>query len=119
MAEINSPRFKDGIMAALGKHDVHVITNPNIDRDNENLIRRDILGLTRGYGFNRDLFEQFPSDVQWYLAVIGKQELSKVEYINYSYWNELSDATRLPSCVAIRRARTDHGLFYRVGLDSR
>lgn len=97
MAEIDSPRFKDRIMTAIGMHAAIVITNPNLDREDENQIRRDTLGQTRGYGFGRDLFERFPDDVRWYRAVIGKYELSQVMYINYSYWNELSNGTRLPS----------------------
>jgi hypothetical protein len=110
LAEIDSPRFRDGIIAALGSHAESVITNPDVDREDENQIRREILGLTRGYGCNQDLFERFPDDVQWYRVVMSKPELSRVEYIHYSYWNELSNGTRLPS-RASKMIRDDTEIF--------
>ncbi|MGE7823287.1 hypothetical protein [Paenibacillus sp. NPDC093718] len=62
----------------------------------ENQLRRDILGKTRGFGCNTDLFENFPTEVKWYKAGFQKEDLSEVMYINYSYWNELSSRIRLP-----------------------
>ena len=56
-----------------------------------------MLGEVRGFGKNKDYFEDFPDDFKWFRAVIKKQELKKVRYINYSYWNDLSTKTRLPS----------------------
>lgn len=95
-AEFNSDRFKNGIIDALGGHDSSLITKPNLNDQTENQLRRDILGQTRGFGYNTDLFENFPAKVKWYRAVFNKQDLSDVMYINYSYWNELSNDTRLP-----------------------
>lgn len=94
--EFNSERFKVGIIEALGDHDSSLITKPNLNDQTENQLRRDILGQTRGFGCNTDLFENFPAEVKWYKAVFQKQDLSEVMYINYSYWNELSSGTRLP-----------------------
>ncbi|MGI6705582.1 MAG: hypothetical protein ACOX6S_04760 [Clostridia bacterium] len=95
-AEINSPRFRDEIIAALNGIDDKLITQPNLHSDMENRLRKEILGKVRGYGQNRDLFENFPSDVTWYRANIHKAELHNVMYIDYSYWNALSNNTRLP-----------------------
>lgn len=95
-AEFNSDRFKNGIIHALGDHESSLITKPNLNDKTENQIRRDILGQTRGFGCNTDLFENFPIEVKWYKAVFQKQDLSDVMYINYSYWNEISSGTRLP-----------------------
>jgi hypothetical protein len=36
----------------------------------------------------------------WYRAVISKEEIARVRYIVYSYWNELSGGSRLPSDAA-------------------
>ncbi|MGC6588437.1 hypothetical protein ACPV3A_26275 [Paenibacillus sp. Dod16] len=95
-AEVNSDRFKEGILNALGDHDVNLLIKPNLNDQAENQIRRDILGQTRGFGRNTDLFENFPTEVKWYKAFFEKQDLNEVMYINYSYWNELSSNTRLP-----------------------
>ncbi|WP_339272580.1 hypothetical protein NYE54_14245 [Paenibacillus sp. FSL K6-1330] len=96
LAEINSDRFKEGILNALRDHDLNLLIKPNLNDQTENKIRRDILGQTRGYGRNTDLFENFPKEVKWYKALFKKQDLKEVMYINYSYWNELSSNTRLP-----------------------
>lgn len=95
-AEVNSDRFKEGILNALGDHDLNLLIKPNLNDQAENQIRRDILGETRGFGRNSDLFENFPTEVKWYEAFFEKQDLNEVMYINYSYWNELSSNTRLP-----------------------
>ncbi len=49
---------------------------------------------------NKDLFEDFPSDMQWYRYSLTRDELGKIKYIDYSYWNKLSDGTRLPRVAA-------------------
>lgn len=95
-AEINSDRFNEEILHALGDHDLNLLIKPNLNDQAENQIRRDILGQTRGFGRNTDLFENFPTEVKWYRALFDRQDLNKVMYINYSYWNELSSNTRLP-----------------------
>lgn len=95
-AEFYSNRFKNGIVEALGDYDSDLITKPNLKNQIDNQLRRDILGQTRGFGRNTDLFENFPTEVKWHKAVFQKQDLSEVMYINYSYWNELSGGTRLP-----------------------
>ncbi|MBU5345839.1 hypothetical protein [Paenibacillus lautus] len=95
-AEVNSDRFKEGILHALGDHDLNLLIKPNLNDQAENQIRRDILGQTRGFGRNTDMFENFPTEVKWYKAFFEKQDLNEVMYINYSYWNELSNNTRLP-----------------------
>lgn len=47
-AEVNSDRFKEGILHALGEHDLNLLIKPNLNDQAENQIRRDILGQTRG-----------------------------------------------------------------------
>lgn len=100
LAEINSVRFKDGILHALGDRDLNVILEPNLNDPGDNQIRREILSQTRGFGLNTDLFENFPVKVIWYKAIFQKKDLNEVMYINYSYWNELSSDTRLPMQAA-------------------
>jgi len=96
-AEINSPRFRDRIITALDGMDAAIIVKPDLDNKVENHLRKSILGKTRGYGLNKDLFNKFPANVVWYRALINKDELSKVMYIDYSYWNVISSYTRLPT----------------------
>lgn len=99
-SEINSKRFGKRIIKALKKKSKSVITNPNPKNKKENRFRRNLFGQVRGFGRNKDLFENFPKDIKWFKAIIEKQELKRVKYINYSYWNELSNKTRLSSQAA-------------------
>lgn len=95
-AEINSGRFRESIVVALQGQDETILHQPDLSHNKENDIRRQVLAETRGFGQNKELFEDFPDDVDWYKAVIEKKELDQVMYIDYSYWNELSNHTRLP-----------------------
>lgn len=96
--EINSKRFGKKILRILDQDNrVHsVILNPNFNNEQDNLYRRILLGKTRGYGKNREMFQNFPKDVIWSRALFHKRDLAKVKYINYSYWKEISNNTRLP-----------------------
>ncbi len=51
---------------------------------------------------NGGVFENFPKDVAWARFALSSRELMQVRYVNYSYWNELSGSSRLPSDAAIR-----------------
>src|SRR5271157_463585 len=95
-AEINSKRFGKRIIKALNTKPKTIITKPNLKNKKENQFRRTLLGKVRGFGRNKNLFEDFPKDIRWFRANITKDELKKVKYINYSYWNELSNKTRSP-----------------------
>jgi len=58
--------------------------------------------VTRGYGENRELFEGFPQNVEWFKAWLSPRDLAAVRYIEYSYWNELSAGSRRPADAARR-----------------
>ena len=92
-AEINSTRFGKDIIDALKrkKKSKDIVTNPDLSNNSENQLREELLREVR-----EEFFENFPDDIKWYKAIIQKQELKKVKYIDYSYWNELSDKTRSP-----------------------
>lgn len=96
IAEINSKRFGALIKNAMGNEDATIVTNPNINNNQENHYRRSLLGEVRGFGKNEDLFENFPSEVSWNRAIFTKEDLQAVMYIDYSYWNQLSNNTRYP-----------------------
>jgi len=95
-AELNSNRFRDRVLSTLDGLDIGIINKPDLSDATENQIRKKVLGEFRGYGLNKGLFENFPVDIVWYKASFEKNELYNVMYIDYSYWNELSNNTRLP-----------------------
>ena len=102
LGEMGSERFGAGIRTALdaaGQTET-LITATDLSDADQNRARRAILAKTRGYGENRDVFENFPARVRWVRAMLAPGELARVRYIDYSYWNELSGGSRLPSDAA-------------------
>jgi len=96
--EYPSPRTHQQILLALQREGLpaSIIEQPNLRDGQENAQRRSVLGAYRGYGQNTDYFEGFPPDVQWERAMLSKQELEQIKYIEYDYWVELSKRSRLP-----------------------
>jgi len=99
--EIESVRYRDKIETILTEMRVSrdIITNGNITDDTENTIRAVILGKFRGYP-NEDMFESFPKNIKWMWTEFDRDDMPKIKYIIYSYWNELSDYTGAPLTAA-------------------
>ncbi len=97
MQQMESFRFADEmqqIMENLGV-DRKIIDNPNFKDQNENKLR---LKLRQSFGGSDDdghLFDNFPKNISWKKAKLTKKDLMKVKYIDYDYWIELSNGTRL------------------------
>ncbi len=113
--EYPSPRTHQQILQVLQREGwpPGIIEQPNLRDEQENVRRRSILGAYRGYGQNPDYFEGlpldveylgyfegFPPDVQWERAMLSRQELERVKYIEYDYWVQLSRGSRLPRDAA-------------------
>jgi len=96
-AEITSPRFSGKLaeaMEAAGAREVQ-IAQPDTTNDSDNEVRAQVLGYYRGYRHNRWLFGGFPDNLHWYKARLPREEIGDLRYVDYSYWNELTDNTHL------------------------
>jgi hypothetical protein len=107
-AEITFERFGQQILMQL-KHDnkeISIVNAPDLSSEADNAYRRHLLASYRAY-----VFDDLPRHTAWYCAALGRDEVTKIRYIDYSYWNELSDNTRLPSVAAkaIRAGREFYG----------
>ncbi len=102
MAEYHSDRFSENIKKVMKKRflDESIILSADLNNPNENIARKKLLGEFRGYGLNRQLFENFPNEIQWTLCNFVSYDLIKIRYIDYSYWNELSKGTHSPLIAA-------------------
>lgn len=92
-AEFTSPRFSGELKKAMhlvGASEA-LITDPDIMNDQDNELRAKVLGEYRGYRQNRELFEGFPDNLNWYEAELTRDEIGDLHYVDYSYWNELSN----------------------------
>jgi len=107
-AESTAERFSEKLekaMVDLG-FDEEIITKADLQSNLQNVQRKKLLGVFRGYGEGRELFERFPTRfTEWSLCSFSASDLEKIRYIDYSYWNELSVGTRKPLAAAetIRR----------------
>ena len=100
--EYYSERFSEHIKKAMKELllDESIILSADLNNTNENIARKKLLGEFRGYGLNRELFENFPNEIQWNLCNFVSSDLNKIRYIDYSYWNELSKGTHSPLTAA-------------------
>ena len=96
--EMASERYTEKINSALKQFNLSesILQNGNISSEEENNHRKNVLGIFRGYNKNSGLFENFPSEIKWIWSKFSRQDLPKIKYINYSYWNELSCYTGSP-----------------------
>jgi len=102
--EIRSDRFSRTICDLLRQNGwpTSILEQPDLQSAEECSIRAKLLSEFRGYQRNDGMFEGFPNGVAWARFAISSLELMQVRYIDYSYWNELSGDSRLPSDAAIR-----------------
>lgn len=105
-SEISSQRFSNELIKVLTDFNVglDIISNPNLENNKENELRKNILAKFRGYGENRDLFENFPQISDYKLVQFDETDLKNISYINYSYWNELSNNTHSP-LIAVKNIK--------------
>jgi hypothetical protein len=95
--ELSSVRFRQKLELHIQqeKIDTRIIQEPDWRNASENVLRRKLLGAYRGYGQNRDYFPDFPAHVRWEWVGLSREELEQVRYINWEYWLDLTDGTRM------------------------
>jgi hypothetical protein len=102
--ELRSERFGPGIREAVASAgaDLRVVASPNLTDAAENAFRLRILDERRAYLCREGIFGGFPDDVRWRWVSLTPEELMSVQFIHYSYWNELSGGRHLPLDAARR-----------------
>lgn len=94
--EIDSDRWaRATIRALVDAGGLQLVRSPDLASGDENRARERALAASRGWR-DREVFEGFPKTVDWYYGVLPPALLSRVRFIEYSYWNELSGGSRLP-----------------------
>lgn len=100
--ELRSARFRERLAEILDQqgcpHDL--IESPDLGSPDENRRRAEVLGAWRGYRRGEDVFRYYPDDVVWARYALTPDELCRVRFMDYSYWNVLSSGTRLPTAAA-------------------
>ncbi len=95
--EINSKRFNEKLYKVLSKLELNVsiITSGDVLNSDENTLRKNIMKLYRGYP-DSELFNNFPKIDKWCFVKLSSEDIDNMYYINYDYWNELSNNTSKP-----------------------
>lgn len=97
--ELESERFGSGVRRALiDAGGIELVQSPDLECDEENAARERALSAVRGWR-DKEVFEGFPATVHWYHGVLEPDELERIRFIEYSYWNALSGGTRRPGDV--------------------
>jgi hypothetical protein len=100
--EINSIRFNKKIIKLLKKMNINerVVINYDLTNDEENKMRKRLLSQYRGYELDKDIFKNFPINIDWYWIELSVEDIFKIKYITYDYWIELSNGSRFAKdCV--------------------
>lgn len=105
-AEIASPRFGARVRARLATdgHDERMIIEADTADAAANAYRSSLLHGYRGIGGSAPLLEGLPESIEWHRASLPGGDLGAIRYMDYPYWNALSDGTRSP-LVAAQRIR--------------
>lgn len=95
--ELNSKRFNEDLNNAINELglDSNIILNGNINDDQENIDRLKIMKKFRGYP-DEELFERFSKIEEWKYLELNEKDIDNIYYIDYDYWNELSNGTSKP-----------------------
>jgi hypothetical protein len=103
-AELDSSRYREllrGFLARDGRDD-GVLRRPDLEDPEANGYRRGLLEEYRGYASREGLFGGFPQQVDWFRALLTRDEVLDVLFINWDWWLEISDGTRRPREAAGR-----------------
>lgn len=96
--EFESARFGEVLRQVLDffGFSYELISDGDFCDKKQNEDRLKVFKKFRGFP-DQNLFERFPKDIEWSFVQFSKADFFNCFYINYSYWNELSDFTSQPT----------------------
>lgn len=97
-SEISSARWRPRLIEIINelKCPVSLLEEPDFTRSEHNQLRSRVLARFRGYGEDRALFAPYPAGVDWQWVVLDRGDLSRLKYMEYDYWDTLSNGSRRP-----------------------
>ena len=103
-AELDSGRYGEKLRALLARdrRGLDVLRRPDFANVGENRYRRRLLDDHRAYERREGLFFGFPAEVDWSRALLDRDEVLDILYINWDWWLRISGGTRRPRDAARR-----------------
>jgi hypothetical protein len=103
-AELDSGRYGGKLRELLARDGRHeeVVRYPDLADFGANAYRRRLLDEHRFYERREGLFLDFPRSVDWFRAVLDRDEVLDILYIDWDWWLRLSGGTRRPRDAARR-----------------
>lgn len=100
-SEINSKRFGERLKKTLNELNISkdILLNGNLENKYENEQRKTIMEKFRGYP-TEDIFERFPKELKWFYVQFEEGDIDKIFYLNWEYWNEISNSTSKPTVAS-------------------
>ena len=95
--ELSSKRFNKELNHAILELNLStsIILDGDITNEDENRSRLNIMKVFRGYP-DKELFNNFPKIKEWKYIELCAEDINNIYYIDYDYWNELSNGTSKP-----------------------
>lgn len=95
--ELNSKRFNEELNHVILELNLStsIILDGDITNEDENRSRLNIMKVFRGYP-DKELFNNFPKIKEWKYIELCAEDIDNIYYIDYDYWNELSNGTSKP-----------------------
>jgi hypothetical protein len=103
-AELDSSRYGPVLRKLLDRDgkEVELLAGPDLTDPAANRYRRGLLDEYRGFEQRIGLFGGFPDQVDWHRAALNRGEVLEILYIDWDWWLEISEGTRLPKVAADR-----------------
>ena len=110
--EIASPRFRDALLESLAHHDAdeNLIRQAQLDDEQENALRARVLARYRG-----DYLGPCLHELAWVRAELEPDEVLAIRYIDWDYWLEITNGSRMPADGAAYLRRRGEGSRYVEG----
>ena len=100
--EIDSPRFRDAVLAALAESGAgeEVVRRPDLADEQASALRRRVFERFRG-----DYVGRWFHEIDWSRAELDPDEVLAIRYIAWDYWLEITCGTRMPADGASHHRR--------------
>lgn len=90
----------------------YLVTQPDLESDRENALRRALLFLRRGA-----MWRELPDDTQWFKVELGLKDLDRIRFFPRAQWRRVAEGsfylTDMVDCLRLRWQESPEDEFFR------